>query len=78
VRRAALVVEERAAALAEAGELALAIAEGAIEAGHVRADLHELMNGSQVRTSPRDVTVFKAVGLAFEDLAVAAAALEAA
>lgn len=77
IRRAALVVEERGAALAEAGELALAIEEGAIDAGHVRADLHELMNGAAVRTSPRDVTVFKSVGLAFEDLVVAAAALEA-
>jgi ornithine cyclodeaminase/alanine dehydrogenase-like protein (mu-crystallin family) len=75
VRRAALVVEERAAAQAEAGELALAIAEGAIDAAHVRADLHELTNGAPVRTDPRDVTVFKSVGLAFEDLAVAAAAL---
>jgi ornithine cyclodeaminase/alanine dehydrogenase-like protein (mu-crystallin family) len=77
IRRAALVVEERGAALAEAGELAFAIAEGAIDAGHVRADLHELTNGAAVRTSPGDVTVFKSVGLAFEDLVVAAAALEA-
>jgi ornithine cyclodeaminase len=72
-----MVVEERGAALAEAGELALAIAEGAIDAGHVRADLHEVTNGAAVRMSPDDVTVFKSVGLAFEDLVVAAAALEA-
>lgn len=78
IRRAELVVEERSAALAEAGELAIAIAEGAIDAAHVRADLHQLTNGAAVRTSPRDVTVFKSVGLAFEDLAVAAAVLEAA
>jgi ornithine cyclodeaminase len=77
VRRAALVVEERGAALAEAGELALAIAEGAIGPGHVRADLHQLTNGAAVRSSPRDVTAFKSVGLAFEDLAVAAALGEA-
>jgi ornithine cyclodeaminase len=78
VRRAALVVEERHAALAEAGELALTIDEGTIDAAHVRADLHELTNGVEVRTSPHDVTVFKSVGLAFEDLVVASAALDAA
>jgi ornithine cyclodeaminase len=76
IRRAKLVVEERAAALAEAGELAIPLAEGTIDASHVLADLHELANGTVVRTSPEDVTVFKSVGLAFEDLAVAAAAMD--
>jgi ornithine cyclodeaminase/alanine dehydrogenase-like protein (mu-crystallin family) len=74
---ATVVVEERTAALAEAGELVIALREGAIDATHVRADLHELVTGAPVRTGPRDRTVFKSVGLAFEDLAVAAAALEA-
>ncbi|HEY7666565.1 MAG TPA: ornithine cyclodeaminase family protein [Actinomycetota bacterium] len=77
VRRAKVVVEERSAAFAEAGELAIPLEAGAIEASHVLADLHELVGGVPVRTAPGDVTVFKSVGLAFEDLAVAAAALEA-
>jgi ornithine cyclodeaminase len=75
MRRAEVVVEERTAALAEAGELALPIGEGAIGPDQVRADLHELTNGAGVRTSPRAITVFKSVGLAFEDLAVAGAAM---
>jgi ornithine cyclodeaminase len=76
IRRAKLVVEERAAALAEAGELAIAVAEVSIDGSHVLADLHEVASGAIVRTDSEDVTVFKSVGLAFEDLAVAAAAMD--
>jgi ornithine cyclodeaminase/alanine dehydrogenase-like protein (mu-crystallin family) len=35
-----------------------------------------VVRGARVRTSADDVTVFKSVGVAFEDLAVAAAVLE--
>jgi ornithine cyclodeaminase/alanine dehydrogenase-like protein (mu-crystallin family) len=76
VARARVVVETRDAADAEAGDLALALAEGAIGAGHVMADLHELVTGTLVRTSDADVTLFESVGVAFEDLVVASAALE--
>jgi ornithine cyclodeaminase/alanine dehydrogenase-like protein (mu-crystallin family) len=76
VARARVVVETREAADAEAGDLALARAEGAIGAGHVVADLHELVTGTAVRTSDADVTLFKSVGVAFEDLVVASAALD--
>jgi ornithine cyclodeaminase/alanine dehydrogenase-like protein (mu-crystallin family) len=76
VRRGRVVVEDRAAALAEAGDLVLPIREGAIEADAVVADLHELVGGAVVRGSAEDVTVFKSVGLALEDLAVAAEAVQ--
>ncbi|MGH2681110.1 MAG: ornithine cyclodeaminase family protein [Actinomycetota bacterium] len=78
VRRSRVVVETREVALAEAGELLIAIAEGAIEAGHVAADLAETVRGASPRRSPDDVTVFKSVGMAFEDLVVARAVVEAA
>ena len=78
VRRGRVVVETRDAALAEAGELAIPIAEGAIDPGHVVADLAETVRGAAVRASPQDVTVFKGVGMAFEDLAVARAIVDAA
>jgi ornithine cyclodeaminase len=77
IGRAKVVVETREAALAEAGELVLAIQEGVVGLGLVRADLKELVLGATVRTSHEDVTVFKSVGLAFEDLAMARAALDA-
>ena len=76
VARARVVVETREAADAEAGDLALALADGAIGPGHVAADLHELVTGTAVRTSDTDVTLFKSVGVAFEDLVVASAALD--
>ncbi len=76
--RARIVVETREAALAEAGELAIPIGQGAFAQGHVVADLAEVVHGAVVRTTPSDVTVFKSVGLAFEDLIVARAAVDAA
>ena len=77
IRRGRVVVESREVALAEAGELAIPIAEGAIGPDHVVADLAELARGVTVRSSDDDVTVFKSVGMAFEDLAVARAVLDA-
>jgi ornithine cyclodeaminase len=74
IERARVVVETREVALAEAGDLLLPIGEGAIGPGHITADLSELVHGAQVRTAPDQVTVFKSVGMAFEDLVVAAAA----
>jgi ornithine cyclodeaminase/alanine dehydrogenase-like protein (mu-crystallin family) len=75
--RARLVVETREAAFAEAGELAIPMGEGAFGRDHVIADLAEVVKGAEARTSPSDVTVFKSVGLAFEDLIVARAAVDA-
>ncbi|HEX6230343.1 MAG TPA: ornithine cyclodeaminase family protein [Actinomycetota bacterium] len=76
VRRARVVVETREAAMAEAGDLLIPIREGAIGPGHVVADLSEVVRGARVRTSPADVTLFKSVGAAFEDLIVAGAAVD--
>lgn len=76
IAKARVVVEHREPALAEAGELALALEQGAIGVDHIVADLSELVRGMAVRTNPEDVTVFKSVGMAFEDLVVARTVLE--
>ncbi|MFB3738983.1 MAG: ornithine cyclodeaminase family protein [Candidatus Velamenicoccus archaeovorus] len=76
IRRARVVVETREAALAEAGDVVLPIREGVIEPSHVVAELAEVVAGVPVRRSPEDVTVFKSVGVAFEDLVVARAAVD--
>jgi ornithine cyclodeaminase/alanine dehydrogenase-like protein (mu-crystallin family) len=78
VRRAKVVVETREVALAEAGDLLIPIEEGVIGADHIRADLAEVVLGAEVRTADDDVTLFGSVGMAFEDLVVARAALDAA
>jgi ornithine cyclodeaminase/alanine dehydrogenase-like protein (mu-crystallin family) len=78
MRRAKVVVETRGVALAEAGDLLIPIAERAIGPEHIVADLAEVVRGAAVRTADDDVTVFESVGMAFEDLVVARAALDAA
>ncbi|HYY07711.1 MAG TPA: ornithine cyclodeaminase family protein [Actinomycetota bacterium] len=78
ISRARVVVESREVALAEAGELVIPLSEGAIGREHVVADLAEVAGGASVRTGDEDVTVFKSVGMAFEDLAVARAIVDAA
>lgn len=77
MRRGRIVVEQRAAALAEAGDLCIPIAHGDLTPDAIVADLAEVVAGVEVRRSQADVTVFKSVGLAIEDLAVAVAALRA-
>jgi ornithine cyclodeaminase/alanine dehydrogenase-like protein (mu-crystallin family) len=76
VRRARVVVETREAAAEEAGDLTIAMAEGAIGPEHVVADLSEVVRGKSVRGSQDDITLFKSVGVAFEDLVVARAAVD--
>jgi ornithine cyclodeaminase len=71
IARAQVVVESRDAALAEAGDLLIAFADG-VPQDVIRADLVELVHGAPV--DRRQMTIFKSVGLAWQDLAVAALA----
>lgn len=78
IRRARVVVETRRVAMEEAGDLLIPIEEGAIGPGHIEAELAAVVRGEGVRRARDDVTVFKSVGMAFEDLAVARAVVDAA
>ena len=70
--RARVVVDTRAGAFAEAGDLLQAIAEGAITQGHVVGELAQLCRGEIAgREAPGQITAFKSVGWAGEDLAAA-------
>ncbi|HET7344230.1 MAG TPA: ornithine cyclodeaminase family protein, partial [Methylomirabilota bacterium] len=72
LRRARVVVESHAGVPSTAGELVLALREGAIGPDHVAAELADLVSGRRPgRTSPDEITVFKSVGFALEDLAAA-------
>jgi ornithine cyclodeaminase len=76
VRRATVVVDDREAAWAEAGDLIGAERDGVIGHEHVRAELGEVVRGLHPgRTSGDEVTFFKSVGNAVQDMAVAAEAL---
>ena len=70
IRRALLVVDTYDAALVEAGDVLLPLSEGVIDRDHIRADLHELVSGRLAGCSA-DITIFKSVGFAFEDLIAA-------
>jgi ornithine cyclodeaminase len=73
-----LVVDQRTAALTEGGDVVQAIASGAIAASKVEAELVDFARGSHPgRASARQVTVFKSVGFALEDLAAANAVYDA-
>lgn len=77
IRRARAVVDTYEGAFAEAGDLLIPLREGAIDRGHVVAELAEVVTGVRAgRTGPEDITLFKSVGWAPEDLAAARLAWE--
>ena len=79
VGRARTFVDSRIGALAEAGDIVMAIAEGAIDAAHLAGELGELAAGAVAgRRDDREVTVFKSLGMAVEDVAAARLAVEGA
>lgn len=70
VRRARVFVDTRAGATKEAGDIVQPLASGVLAADGVVADLHELVRGEQPgRGSDGEITLFKSVGAALEDLA---------
>jgi ornithine cyclodeaminase/alanine dehydrogenase-like protein (mu-crystallin family) len=72
VCRSRVFVDTYAGALAEAGDLLQPIAAGRWRAGDVCGDLHELTSGVKPgRVAQGEITLFKSVGTAIEDLAAA-------
>src|SRR4051794_10167781 len=72
VSRGRLFVDSRAAALVESGDVVMAIAERRFTASHIAGELGELLEGTvEGRRSARDVTIFKSLGLAVEDVMAA-------
>lgn len=75
VRRARIVVETRAVAFAEAGDLLIPLQAGVIEPERIVAEVPEVLVGG-LPDGEGDITIYKAVGHAYEDLIVAAAVME--
>ena len=76
VRRAVLFVDEKRSALEEAGDIIIPLRAGLIGEAHIRAEIGEVLAGLKPgRRSEDGITVFKSVGNAVEDLAVAALVL---
>ena len=72
VARARVFVDRRESAANEAGDLLMARSEGAIGDDHVQGELGEVLLGRvDGRRTPDEITVFKSLGLAVEDVASA-------
>lgn len=72
VARGRLVVDSRAAALVESGDVVLGIAEGRFPAAHVIGELGDVVRGRlEGRTNADEVTIFKSLGMAVEDVVAA-------
>ena len=79
VVRAKVVIDHHEAALAEAGDLIIPMEDGLITAEHIHAELGEVLSGARPgRESAEEITLFKSVGVAVQDVAAACAVLEAA
>jgi ornithine cyclodeaminase len=79
VARARIFVDTYAGALAEAGDLVLPLERGVIARDRIEAELAELVRGDKPgRRSNDEITLFKSVGTALEDLAAAELVVRAA
>jgi ornithine cyclodeaminase/alanine dehydrogenase-like protein (mu-crystallin family) len=72
VKRSLLFVDQREACLKEAGDIVIPLKQGIINELHILAEIGEVAAGSkQGRKSEKDITFFKSVGNAVQDLAMA-------
>jgi alanine dehydrogenase len=78
VARAFLIVDSKAASLKESGDIVQGLREGYFTEDHIRAELGEVASRKSAGHSNRDVTVFKSLGMAVEDLVAAHMAYRAA
>jgi len=73
VAAASLFVDRRESTINESGDFLFAVREGLIDQEHIRAELGEVLEGkARGRLSNDEITLFKSLGLAIEDLASAA------
>ena len=76
VSRARVFVDSRIGALAEAGDVVIPLKEGAFGKDHIAGELGELAAGKIAgRQQQHQVTIFKSLGMAVEDVAAAQLAM---
>jgi ornithine cyclodeaminase len=77
VRDARVFVDSRTGALAEAGDLVIPIEEGAFDASHIAGELGDVFGGRLPgRQTADEITIFKSLGMAVEDVAAASLAFD--
>jgi len=77
--RAKVVVDSKESCLSEAGDIIIPLQEGLIDEDHIYAEIGEIVAWSKSgRESEEEITVFKSVGNAVQDLAAASRVIETA
>ncbi|MEP7247210.1 MAG: ornithine cyclodeaminase family protein, partial [Gammaproteobacteria bacterium] len=77
VRRGRFYVDFRASAMAQAGELLHAMKAGVVDEGHILGEIGNVLNGDVAgRGSDQEITIYKSLGIAAQDLASAQLILE--
>ena len=76
ILKSRLVVDSKISALEEAGEITIPIAQGLINQDWIYAEIGEIINGvKQGRENRNQITIFKSVGLAMQDVFAASSIL---
>jgi ornithine cyclodeaminase len=77
VKSARLFVDSRVGALAEAGDIVIPITERAIDESHIAGEIGDVCGGRVAgRRDAAEITIFKSLGIAVEDVAAAHLAFE--
>jgi ornithine cyclodeaminase/alanine dehydrogenase-like protein (mu-crystallin family) len=72
LQTAKIIVDQRAACMSEAGDVLMAIRDGLIDSRHIYAELGELVQNKKTpRENEKEITLFKSVGNAAQDLVTA-------
>jgi ornithine cyclodeaminase/alanine dehydrogenase-like protein (mu-crystallin family) len=77
IRRSKLVVDSVSACLVEAGDIIQPVEKGIISEDHIYAEIGEIVLGNkQGRSGDDEITVFKSVGNAVQDISAAAVIMQ--
>jgi ornithine cyclodeaminase/alanine dehydrogenase len=70
--RSKVIVDSREAIMAECGDILLALKEKSISENHIHAEIGEVLAGTRPgRSSANEITLYKSVGIAIQDVAAA-------
>lgn len=79
IQKAKVIVDHRKSCLTEAGDLIIPIKDGLITKNHIIAEIGEIItNKKQIRKTDEEITIFKSVGNAIQDLTAANEIIKAA
>jgi len=73
IKRSKVIIDETNGAMSEAGDVLIPIKEGAVTKDHVLGEIGHVVAGKKIRESDDDITCFKSVGNAIQDVSVALA-----